>query len=134
MIELIGTDDQKAKLLKRVKRPATQIAVQALAALGLEEAPYTFRIILRGTAKDVQDHFVQKYPGKGLLDSHSYTSREDATCYLSVEDVNERVLAHELAHAALNKYFTTDKVPNVLHELIAQAVEEKVCGKHSWFS
>jgi hypothetical protein len=133
VIELIGTDEQKDQFRKRVKQPATQIAMQVLDVLGIPDAPFIFRVVLRGCKKDIQDHFNQKYPGKGLV-SHSYTSREGDSSYISVEDVNERVLAHEIAHAALNKYFTTDKVPNILHELIAQAVEEKVCGKHSWFS
>lgn len=132
MIELIGTSDQQDKFAKRIKQPVDQIALDVLDCLGLDNAPYRFRIVLRGNAKDVQEHYKAKY-GK-TLNSHSYASREDAACYISVADVSLRVIAHELAHAALNKYFTTDKMPNKLHELIAQRVEVDVCKKYSrWF-
>lgn len=132
LVETIGTLDQAKTFAKRIKQPVDQIAADVLEELGLHDAPYRFRVVLRGCASDIQEHYRAKY-GKPL-DSHSYTSREESTCYISVADVTLRVIAHELAHAALNKYFTVDKVPNRLHELIAQAVEEKVCKRHSrWF-
>jgi hypothetical protein len=132
MIEIIGTADQQTKFRRRIKQPVDQIAADVLDELGLHGAPYRFKIILRGNASDVQEHYRAKY-GK-TLSSHSYTSREESACYISVADVNLRVIAHELAHMALNQYFTTDKVPTKLHELIAQAVEERTCKKYSrWF-
>lgn len=132
IVDIIGTSDQQAKFTKRIKHPIGQIAADVLDELGLDNAPYRFRIVLRGNASDVQEHYRAKY-GK-TLNSHSYTSRDDAACYISVADVSLRVVAHELAHAALNQYFTTDKMPNKLHELIAQAVEERTCKRYSrWF-
>ena len=133
LTEIIGTSDQRAKFAKRIKQPFYQIAADVLDELGLHDAPYRFKIVLRGNASDVQEHYAAKYPGL-RLDSHSYTSRADNACYISVADATLRVVAHELAHAALNQYFATDKVPNKLHELIAQAVEERTCKKYSrWF-
>ena len=130
LTEIIGTADQQAKFRRRTKQPVDQIAADVLDELGLHDAPYRFRIVLRGNASDVQEHFAAKYPGK-KLNSHSYASRGGKECYISVADVNLRVVAHELAHMALNHYFTTDKVPNKLHELIAQAVEERTCKRYS---
>ena len=129
LVDIIGTSDQQAKFRRRIKQPVDQIALDVLDCLGLDNAPYRFKIVLRGNANDVQEHYKEKY-GK-TLNSHSYTSREYAACYISVADVNLRVVAHELAHMALNHYFTTDKVPNKLHELIAQAVEERTCKRYS---
>ena len=133
MIDIIGTADQQAKFRRRIKQPVDQIAADVLDELGLHDAPYQFRIVLRGNASDVQEHFAAKYPGK-KLNSHSYASRGGKECYISVEDVTQKSLAHELAHVALNQHYTTDKITQKLHELIAQAVEEKVCRKYSrWF-
>ena len=133
LVDIIGTADQQAEFRRRIKQTIGQIVADVLDELGLHDAPYRFKIVLRGNASDVQEHYAAKYPGL-RLDSHSYTSRADNACYISVADATLRVVAHELAHAALNQYFATDKVPNKLHELIAQAVEEKVCKKYSrWF-
>jgi hypothetical protein len=133
LVDIIGTSDQQTKFRRRIKQPVDQIALDVLDELGLHDAPYRFKIILRGNAQDVQEHYASKYPGK-TLNSHSYASRGGKECYVSVADVTLRSLAHELAHVALNHYFTTDKVPNKLHELIAQAVEERTCKRYSkWF-
>lgn len=131
--EILGTPDQKSVFQKRIKQQVDAIALAVLESIGLHDAPYVFRISLRGSARDVQEHFSSKHPGK-TLNSHSYASRSENMCFISVADVSLKTLAHELTHVALNLFYTEYKVTNELHEIIAQAVEEKVCKRFSrWF-
>lgn len=130
--EISGTSDQIAKFQKAIKKPVDQIVSDSLEAIGLQDFPVVFLISLRGTAQDVREHYAAKYPGKALK-GHSYTSAEDRISYLSVADASYRVLAHEIGHAAVSAYFN-DPVPLVIHEIIAQGAEAKVCRKYSLWS
>lgn len=126
--EIQGSFEQQEKFSKRIKQPVDRIVHDVLEVIGLVGLPVLFHINLKRTRKDISDLHEQQH---GVaLDSPAYTSKN--TIHVASEEVSSRILAHEVAHAAINCYFT-DPIPIALHELIAQTVEERVCEKYSWF-
>lgn len=76
------------------------------------------------TDKDsVRAVYMQKYGKKA--DHIAYYSLSEDTIYASVDDVNMRVLAHELGHAIVDHYFK-ERPPYHIHELMAQFTEKHI--------
>ncbi|MDR3088507.1 MAG: hypothetical protein LBU39_01645 [Desulfobulbaceae bacterium] len=67
--------------------------------------------------------YQQKY-GKEA-NNIAYYSLSENTVYVSVDDVNLRVIAHELGHAIVNHYFK-ERPPYQIHELMAQFTEKHI--------
>lgn len=83
-----------------------------------------FTLMLLSDADDVADKYMEKY-GK-RKENLAYYSLSENTIYISVEDTNLRVLAHEIGHAIVNLYFKDTKVPYRIHELTAQFAEKHI--------
>ena len=128
MIELTGTPSQKAQFLKRIRQDPKRIAADVLAMMGYHDAPILFRIVLRGSVVDVLEQYREFY--NLPLNSVAFCSKSRKTIYISASDVTARVVAHEMAHHVLNTLIS-DPIPTVLHELIAQTVEERTCKNYS---
>lgn len=79
-----------------------------------------FTMVLLPNSKDVQRVYASKY-GRSP-DYIAFYSPCDNTVFLSVEDVRVGVLAHELSHVVVDKYFRISP-PYKIHELLAQYVE-----------
>lgn len=56
----------------------------------------------------------------------AFYSHRSRTMYLSLEKLNDRVFAHEVAHAVINNYFSSPP-PSQMQEILAQYVD-----KHLW--
>ena len=56
----------------------------------------------------------------------AYYSLSRKTIYISVDDTNLRVLAHEVGHAVSDHYFNVKRPPSKIHELMAQFAERHV--------
>ena len=67
--------------------------------------------------------YQQKY-GKEA-NNIAYYSLSENIVYVSVDDANLRVIAHELGHAIVNHYFT-ERPPYQIHELMAQFAEKHI--------
>ncbi len=80
-------------------------------------------IVLLAEAGDVAELFKGKY-GKDVDHIAFYSLSEDAI-YISVDDAELRVLAHEIGHAIVDHYFKV-RPPYNVHELMAQFVEKRV--------
>jgi hypothetical protein len=80
-------------------------------------------IVLLAEADDVAEVFKEKY-GKDVDHIAFYSLSEDAI-YISVDDVELRVLAHEIGHAIVDHYFKV-RPPYNVHELMAQFVEKRI--------
>lgn len=80
-------------------------------------------IVLLAGASDVAALFKEKY-GKDVDHIAFYSLSEDAI-YISVDDAELRVLAHEIGHAIVDHYFKV-RPPYNVHELMAQFVEKRV--------
>ena len=79
-----------------------------------------FTLVLLPTDDDVQAVCFKKY-GK-RVDRIAYYSLSEKTIYISVRDVNLRILAHELGHMVVNHYFKV-RPPYKIHEVLAQYAE-----------
>jgi hypothetical protein len=56
----------------------------------------------------------------------AFYSHRTKAIYISIEDITDRILAHEIAHAIINFYFGTQP-PGKMQEILAQYVD-----KHLW--
>ena len=83
----------------------------------------TVTVVLLPDAKTLAAVYQQKY-GKESNDIGYYSLSEN-TVYVSVKDVNLRVIAHELGHAIVNHYFK-ERPPYHIHELMAQFTEKHI--------
>lgn len=79
-----------------------------------------FRIALLASDNDVQKIYETRHAKK--VDYIAFYSPRDNTIYLSVDDISIRVLAHEMAHVVINRYFGVQPSARI-HEVLAQFVE-----------
>jgi len=82
-----------------------------------------FNMDVLPTADDVQQVYLAKY-GK-RADHIAYYSLKEKTIYISADDANLRVMAHEIGHAVVDHYYKTP-TPSKIHEVLAQYAEKHV--------
>jgi hypothetical protein len=84
---------------------------------------YHVRVVLLPDDDDVSRVYKKKY---GKRANHiAYYSLSEKTIYVSVDDTNLRVVAHELGHSVVDHYFKV-RPPYNIHELMAQFAEKHV--------
>ncbi len=82
-----------------------------------------FGIEILASTKEVQAVYLKEYRRK--VDFIAYYSPRSETVYLAANRLQRAVIAHEIAHAVIDRYF--DKAPPVkIHELLAQYVEKQL--------
>jgi hypothetical protein len=81
------------------------------------------KIVLLEKSADVARVFMGKY-GKNV-DYVAFYSLSEDTIYISVDDAKLSVLAHEIGHAIIDRYFKV-RPPYNVHELMAQFVEKRI--------
>lgn len=84
---------------------------------------YRVHLVLLPDDDDVARVYQKKY-GKSV-DHIAYYSLSEKTIYISVDDVQIRVLAHEIGHSVVDHYFEV-RPPYNIHELMAQFAEKHV--------
>ncbi len=82
-----------------------------------------FTLILLPNSDDVDRVFYQRY--RKSVNYISFYSLSEKTIYISVDDANLHVLAHEIGHAVVDHYFKV-RPPYNIHELMAQFVEKHI--------
>ncbi len=80
-------------------------------------------LVLLPDDDDVSDVYKIKYGKK--QDNIAFYSLSEKTIYISVDDTNLRVLAHEMGHAVTDLYFKV-RPPYKIHELMAQFAEKHI--------
>lgn len=75
------------------------------------------------TRKDVNAMYLAKYGKKA--DQIAYYSLKEDTIYISVDDTELKVIAHEIGHAVVDHYFKV-RPPYTIHELMAQFTEKHI--------
>jgi len=114
-----GTVEQQAQLPKNLE----EIVEKVEAAFDMWPENLSIGLLLRDTAKGVQDIYRQRY-GKDC-DYKAFISLGRLEIVLSVADVTYAVLAHEIGHAVVERYFGKEKRPPYkIHELLAQYAEK----------
>jgi hypothetical protein len=82
-----------------------------------------FTLILLPTAEDISRTYYQKYQKN--VNYLSYYSISEKTVYISVDDANLHILAHEIGHAIVDHFFDV-RPPYTIHELMAQFTEKHI--------
>jgi putative methionine-R-sulfoxide reductase with GAF domain len=82
-----------------------------------------FEIRLFATAKEAQDALYKRYGKK--VDFISFYSRQENILYLSAEDAELAVVAHEIGHVVVEHYFERSP-PVKIHEVLAQFAEKHI--------
>lgn len=80
-------------------------------------------IVLLPTRRDVSKVYKRKYDK--TVNYIAYYSLSEKTIYISVNNTNIRVLAHEIGHAIVDHYFKV-RPPYTIHELMAQFTEKHI--------
>jgi hypothetical protein len=80
-------------------------------------------IVLLPTSADIAKVFFQKY--RKNVNYLSFYSLSEKTIYISVDDTNLQVLAHEIGHAIVDHFFNV-RPPYNIHELMAQFTEKHI--------
>jgi hypothetical protein len=118
-----GTVEQEKDLLSKLSVPLDTLVEQVEVALDMFPDGLSIALLLRDTAKGVQDVYKQRY-GKEC-DYKAFISLGRLEIVLSVADASPRVLAHEIGHAVVERFFGKDKRPPYqIHELLAQYAEK----------
>ncbi|GBE52037.1 hypothetical protein BMS3Bbin14_00495 [bacterium BMS3Bbin14] len=80
-------------------------------------------LVLLPDADDVAKQYKQTYGER--QEDIAYYALSEKTIYISVDDTNLRVLAHEMGHAVVDHYFKV-RPPYKIHELMAQFAEKHI--------
>ena len=84
---------------------------------------YHLRLVILPDSSDVARVFKQRYGKK--VNHIAYYSLSEKTIYISADDTNLRVLAHEIGHSVVDHFFKV-RPPYNIHELMAQFAEKHV--------
>ena len=82
-----------------------------------------FTLILLPASEDISRVFNQKYNKN--VNYLSFYSLSEKTIYISVDDANLSILAHEIGHAIVDRFFNV-RPPYNIHELMAQFTEKHI--------
>ncbi|KGO34057.1 hypothetical protein JT06_10440 [Desulfobulbus sp. Tol-SR] len=97
------------------------IIEQAKVVLNMYPKNLHVKVVILPTARDCSAVFAKKY---GLREKKiAYYSLSENTIYISATDTKAGVVAHELAHAIVDFYFS-ERPPYHIHEMLAQSVEQ----------
>jgi hypothetical protein len=82
-----------------------------------------FILILLPASEDISRVFYQKYNKN--VNYLSFYSLSEKTIYISVDDTNLSILAHEIGHVIVDRFFDV-RPPYTIHELMAQFTEKHI--------
>jgi hypothetical protein len=113
-------DRKSFTIAEEVKNKIDVLVERVESILDMFPGQLRFKVVLLPAQADLQRVYRIRY-GTGT-DFISYYSPGDKAVYVSVEDVRIGVLAHEFAHAVVDRYFGVSP-PTKIHEVLAQFVE-----------
>lgn len=99
------------------------IIEQAKVILDMYPKDLHINVIILPTTNACSDHFASKFGHQG--EQIAYYCLSEDTIYISAEDARLGVIAHELAHAIVDFYFSKQP-PYHVHEMMAQSVETHI--------
>jgi predicted metal-dependent peptidase len=82
-----------------------------------------FKIVILASTADIEKSYSEIY-GKGT-DFIAFYSPKIDTVFISVDELKQGILAHEIAHVIIQHYFY-NAPSRMIHEAIAQLVETQI--------
>lgn len=121
---------RELEFLLRTKKPVTMeqevafkidiIIIKAQEVMEMHINNFDFRIILHSTADKMQEKYFQTK--NRTVHYKAYYSLRHNILNIGVDEVNLRVLSHELGHVIVDHYFKV-RPPGKIHEILAQYCE-----------
>jgi hypothetical protein len=99
------------------------IIEKAETVLDMFPADLHITVVLLSSRAEVAGIYNQKYSTQ--VDHIAYYSLSEDTIYISADDTQLRVIAHEVGHAIVDHYFDV-RPPYTIHELMAQFTEKHI--------
>ena len=113
-----------AKGFGGVKNKVDYILDNVSQLLGIKDISHMkFDIILMKNKKEVSEEYYKLYALS--VDYVAFYAPDESRVYLALDYVNKPILAHELAHMIIDKYFVVG-VTREIHEIIAEFVERHI--------
>ncbi|MEE8185117.1 MAG: hypothetical protein V3T96_01795 [Thermodesulfobacteriota bacterium] len=109
-----------------IKNKIDRIVYRVKVILDMHPADFHFSIYLYNTYRDLQEVY-RGMDVMGKMPIAFYSHRLKAI-YISLENLNDGVFAHEVAHAVINAYFGTPP-PLRMQEILAQYVDKHLLGQ-----
>ncbi len=110
-------------VFETVKRKVDIVVEKNEIALEMFPDQLRFRIILKASREEMRTAYDNLYGKK--RNYIAFYSPEQNSVYILVKKSNLRVVAHEFAHAVINRYF--DNTPSAkIHELLAQYAANRI--------
>jgi hypothetical protein len=117
-ISFLGESPERHPLL--VRKRVDMIVNKVMALLDMRPADFHFSIYLCRTASEVETAYRRLgMTGPVPLSFYSHLTR---SITVSLDDINDGMLAHEIAHALICAYFVTAP-PSRMQEVLAQYVD-----------
>lgn len=103
-----------------LKNKIDEVVERVKVILDMYPLELRFNIVLYSTYKEVEREFRKfSFLSKSPIAFYYHTNR---TIFVSVEDITDHILAHEIAHAVISIYFVTPP-PAKMQEILAQYVD-----------
>lgn len=114
---------QNLTIHDEVRNKLNNIVEKVMAVLEMFPKELRFTVVLLPDAREVQRVYRESY-GKEV-DFIAFYSPKQKTMYLSMRDVQLRVIAHEVGHVVVDHFFDVPP-PVKIHELLAQYAETHI--------
>ena len=118
-----GRRPQQMTIQDEVRNKLNNVVEKVMAVLEMFPKKIRFTLVLLPTARDVQRLYRENY-GKEV-DFIAFYSPQHKTMYLSMADVELKVIAHEIGHVVVDHFFDVPP-PVKIHELLAQFAETHI--------
>lgn len=119
----LGRRPQQVTVQDELRNKLNNIVEKVMAVLEMYPKNLRFTLMLLPDAREVQRVYRENF-GKEV-NYIAFYSPKQKTMYLSVRDVELRVIAHEIGHVVVDHYFDVPP-PVKIHEVLAQFAETHI--------
>ena len=117
---LFSSSSKMDEFEKRIQDKVDGIFTRVEEILGMRKAMDRVIINIYHNGRDLKKAYYDLYKKEGKL--RSWYVYENNTIYINVKDLNEGILAHEMAHSIIDHYLTV-RPPAASSEILARYVD-----------
>lgn len=119
----LGRRPQQVTVQDELRNKLNNIVEKVMAVLEMYPKNLRFTLVLLPDAREVQRVYRENF-GKEV-NYIAFYSPKHKTMYLSIRDIELRVIAHEIGHVVVDHYFDVPP-PVKIHEVLAQFAETHI--------